>query len=197
MLSNKRGPSNSWSCCSALTTANLWWRFTMADSLNTTNLSRRSILGTGLAAAGAVSVLGSLPAAAGQADAKLLQLFAAYLEAETRDNEAYQAWDEAQANASRVRLAPVLIWPSIIQPSGLYAAQPDFDNPVMGRAAIEELVAKFPVEKQDFEREQRLRALEEWNAECAAANKAYRVDELEQASEAAAEARDEAWAALM
>jgi hypothetical protein len=44
----------------------------------------------------------------------------------------------------------------------LYAAQPDFDNPIMDRAAIEELVAKFPLDKQDFERERRLQALEEW-----------------------------------
>jgi hypothetical protein len=170
----------------------------MADSLNTTNLSRRSILGTGFAAAGALSVLGTLPTQAAEADAKLLKLFAAYLESEAKDNEAYAAWDEAQAKGeARIRIAPVLIWPSIIQASGLYAAQPDFDNPVMDRAAIEELVAKFPVDKQDLERERRLRALEEWNAECAAANKAYHVDELEQASKAAARVRDEAWAALM
>jgi hypothetical protein len=48
---------------------------TMADSLNTTNLSRRSILSTGIAAAGALAV-SALPAiaTAAKADAKLLQL---------------------------------------------------------------------------------------------------------------------------
>src|SRR5688572_27459623 len=47
----------------------------MADSLNTTNLSRRSILGTGIAAAGALAAA-ALPAIAATAksDAKLLQL---------------------------------------------------------------------------------------------------------------------------
>jgi hypothetical protein len=46
----------------------------MADSLNTTNLSRRSILGTGIAAAGALAVA-ALPAIASTgSDRKLLQL---------------------------------------------------------------------------------------------------------------------------
>jgi hypothetical protein len=63
----------------------------------------------------------------------------------------------------------------------------------MDRDAIEALVAKFPVDKQDFEREQRLRALEEWNVKCAAANKACRVDELRAAHEAAREARLALW----
>jgi hypothetical protein len=166
----------------------------MADSLNITNLSRRGMLGTGLAAAGALSVLSSVTPKAAEADAKLIALYAAYLEAEAKDNEAYAAWDDAQGKVQRrVRIAPVLIWPSIIQASGLYAAQPDYDNPVMDRDAIEALVAKFPVDKQDFEREQRLRALEEWNVKCAAANKACRVDELRAAHEAAREARLALW----
>jgi hypothetical protein len=81
----------------------------MADSLNTTNLSRRCILGTRIAAAGAVSVLGCLPVQAAEADAKLLQLLEAYKEAEAKDNEAYCAWDESQGNAKEQAGPPYLL----------------------------------------------------------------------------------------
>jgi hypothetical protein len=130
------------------------------------------------------SVFGIVSVQAAGADTELLRLYAAYLEAEARDNKAYTAWDEAKAEAeASTRLAPVLIWPTVISGSGTYAAQPDYDNPVMDRAAIEDLVAKFPEEKQEFERERRLKALEEWNSECAAANKAFNVDELKATSD--------------
>jgi hypothetical protein len=117
----------------------------MADSLNTTNLSRRSILGTGLAAAGALSVLSSVTAKAADADAKFLQLYAAYLESEAKDNEAYGAWDEAQGDAKeQAGPVPALLWPSIATPGGIHSRIPSFDCPPMDRAEIEELVARIP-----------------------------------------------------
>jgi hypothetical protein len=71
----------------------------MADSLNTTNLSRRSILGTGIAAAGALAALSPLPLKAAQADTEIIRLYAAYVEAEQRDAAASAAWDEARSKA--------------------------------------------------------------------------------------------------
>ena len=54
----------------------------MADSLNTTNLSRRTILGTGIAAAGVLVGADSLTAQAAESDTEIVTLFAAILEAE-------------------------------------------------------------------------------------------------------------------
>jgi len=68
----------------------------MADSLNTTNLSRRSILGTGIAAAGVLAA-GALPAPAMPAgsDAKLLQLCRNYLRLERMHDSLCKAADDA------------------------------------------------------------------------------------------------------
>jgi hypothetical protein len=70
---------------------------TMADSPNTTNLSRRSILGTGIAAAGALAVT-AVPAIAAStgSDAKLLQLCRNYLRLEEAHHRSVGAEDDAQ-----------------------------------------------------------------------------------------------------
>jgi len=60
------------------------------------------MLGTGLAAAGAFSVLRSLPADASEADAKLLQLYDAFIAAEERDLAAYIALDDARGAVIKV-----------------------------------------------------------------------------------------------
>jgi hypothetical protein len=68
----------------------------MADSLNTTNLSRRSILGTGIAAAGALAAA-ALPAiAASNADAKLLQLCRNWHRLHRAYNAAIRRQDDAE-----------------------------------------------------------------------------------------------------
>jgi hypothetical protein len=88
----------------------------MADSLNTTNLSRRGMLGTGLAAAGAVSVLGSLSAQAAGTDARVLQLYDAFIAAEERDLAAYSAWDDARGEAVGAAKAKLGIRPGQYSP---------------------------------------------------------------------------------
>jgi hypothetical protein len=68
----------------------------MADSLNTTNLSRRSILGTGLAAAGALAAAAVPTAASTGSDYKLLQLCRNYEQLERAYARAAAASDNAQ-----------------------------------------------------------------------------------------------------
>jgi hypothetical protein len=68
---------------------------TMADSLNTTNLSRRTILGTGIAAAGALSV-SPLPGSAGEADHELTALYAQHRAQERLMLDAVEVADEAE-----------------------------------------------------------------------------------------------------
>jgi hypothetical protein len=59
------------------------------------NLTRRKVI-----AATALTVLGPLPLkAATEADVEIARLYAAYVEAEERDNAAFATWDEARGEA--------------------------------------------------------------------------------------------------
>jgi hypothetical protein len=73
----------------------------MADSLNTTNLSRRSILGTGLAAAGALASLSPLPLSAAESEPELMALYSQYMANERVMLDATEVADEAQFAARK------------------------------------------------------------------------------------------------
>jgi hypothetical protein len=68
----------------------------MADTLNTTNLSRRSILGTGLAAAGALAGLSQLPLSAAETEPELMALYAKHQAQESVMLDAVEAADLAE-----------------------------------------------------------------------------------------------------
>jgi hypothetical protein len=82
----------------------------MADYLNTTNLSRRSILGTGIAAAGALAV-SALPAIAiaSNADAKLLQLCRNWHRLHRAYNVAIRRQDDAEMAQGPLPPVPTIL----------------------------------------------------------------------------------------
>jgi len=84
----------------------------MADSLNTTNLSRRSILGTGLAAAGALTALLPLSVSAAESEPELMRLYCQYKAHEKVMLDAVEAADEAGfvARAQFPKPPDCLIW---------------------------------------------------------------------------------------
>jgi hypothetical protein len=110
---------------------------TMADSLNTTNLSRRTILGTGIAAAGALAAA-AIPALAApiNSDAKLLQLCRNYLRLERAygraalklDNLEKTAREKQERRKAKQKPSPprpevlrgdLNVWPEATGPFGL------------------------------------------------------------------------------
>lgn len=189
----------------ALTTANPLGGMTMADALNTTNLSRRTILGTGIAAAGVFVGAESLPAQAPETDKDIAALFAAVLEAEERSNAAYAEYDEADANASAASPKP---------PQAIVHRWHDdfgFKKDEFGRPAIlsREVIAEYTqpfrwayipegyrataVSKAQSVAKERLAILDAWEAECARQRDIHRVDELDHKSQSLRQTYFDLW----
>jgi hypothetical protein len=125
---------------------------TMADSLNITNLSRRGILGTGLAAAGAFAVAAVPAFASVGTDSKLLQLCRnyerldrAYARACAASDDAQQArWArEAKRSAKQKPVPPrpkeltgkLDVWPEAAGPFGLIDLERKDVRKVLGELA--------------------------------------------------------------
>jgi hypothetical protein len=162
----------------------------MADSFNTTNPSRRTILGTGIAAAGALASVASLPTQAAESDQEIAALFAAVLKAEERANAAYAEYDEADGNARGASPKPpqaiVHRWNDVFS-----FKQDEFGRPaILSREDIAEYVkpsrwAHMPdvaaaISDACNIAKKRLAILDAWEAECARQREVHCVSELEQ-----------------
>jgi hypothetical protein len=168
----------------------------------TKQINRRTVIAGSTALA---TTLAPLPVLAAEtdADAEIVRLYDAYLEAERRDVEAYAAYDQASADARAAKPKPP---ESILHRAGdvFGYMRDEFGRPaVLTRDAIEAYAApwryhNYPegVAKARRIADERLVTLETWQAECARQDEIHRVAELKDASEAATDARYEAWQAL-
>jgi hypothetical protein len=178
---------------------------TMADSLNTTNLSRRTILGTGIAAAGALTGVASLPVQAAESDREITALFAAVLEAEEGSNLAYAEYDEADANARAASPKPpqaiVHRWHDVFG-----FKQDEFGRPaILSRQVITEyaqpsrwahMPEPYSTESLSKARRiamERLAVLDAWETECARQRDIHCVDELDHKSKSRRQTYFDLW----
>jgi hypothetical protein len=120
---------------------------TMADTLDTTNPTRRTILGSGFAAAGALVAL-SVPAVAAseRSDAKLLQLCRNYLHLERVHERLCRASDRAEEDQRNSRQKPpprpealtgtLDVWPDACGPFGrVFLKHPLFERKELSEVA--------------------------------------------------------------